>query len=52
MVQRLVPEARIAVAHGQMEETALEKVMMQFINHEYDFLVSTTIMKTESIFHL
>lgn len=45
MIQRLVPEARIAVAHGQMEETALEKVMMQFINHEYDVLVSTTIIE-------
>ncbi|MCI0441637.1 transcription-repair coupling factor, partial [bacterium] len=45
MVQRLVPEARVAVAHGQMEETALEKVMMQFINHEYDVLVSTTIIE-------
>ncbi|HEY7161988.1 MAG TPA: transcription-repair coupling factor, partial [Acidobacteriota bacterium] len=45
MIQRLVPEARIAVAHGQMEETALEKVMMQFINHDYDVLVSTTIIE-------
>ena len=41
----LVPEARVAVAHGQMEETELEKVMMQFINHEYDVLVSTTIIE-------
>ena len=45
MVQRLVPEARVAVAHGQMEESALEKVMMQFIHHEYDVLVSTTIIE-------
>jgi transcription-repair coupling factor (superfamily II helicase) len=45
MVQRLVPEARVAVAHGQMEESGLEKVMMQFINHEYDVLVSTTIIE-------
>jgi transcription-repair coupling factor (superfamily II helicase) len=45
MVQRLVPEARVVVAHGQMEESALEKVMMQFIHHEYDVLVSTTIIE-------
>ncbi|MCI0416720.1 transcription-repair coupling factor [bacterium] len=45
MVQRLVPEARVAVAHGQIEESALEKVMLQFINHEYDVLVSTTIIE-------
>lgn len=45
MVQRLVPEARSVIAHGQMEEHQLEKVMMQFINHEYDVLVSTTIIE-------
>ena len=45
MIQRLVPEARIAVAHGQMDESDLEKVMMQFIHHEYDVLVSTTIIE-------
>lgn len=45
MVQRLVPEARTVIAHGQMEEKELEKVMMQFINREYDVLVSTTIIE-------
>ena len=45
MVRRLVPEARIAIAHGQMEESDLEKVMMQFIRHESDVLVSTTIIE-------
>jgi len=45
MVQRLVPEARVIVAHGQMDESDLEKVMMQFIDHEYDVLVSTTIIE-------
>ena len=44
-IQRLVPEARIAVAHGQMDESDLEKVMMQFIHHEFDVLVSTTIIE-------
>ncbi|MGH9856913.1 MAG: helicase-related protein, partial [Acidobacteriota bacterium] len=45
MIKRLVPEARIAVAHGQMDESDLEKVMMQFIHHEFDVLVSTTIIE-------
>jgi transcription-repair coupling factor (superfamily II helicase) len=42
----LVPEARIAVGHGQMNEHALEKVMSQFINREFDVLVSTTIVES------
>ena len=45
-VQRLVPEARIVVAHGQMGERELEKVMMQFLRGEYDVLVCTTIIET------
>ena len=45
MVQRLVPEARVAVAHGQLPEKELEKVMLQFINQEFDVLVSTTIIE-------
>lgn len=45
MVQRLVPEGRIGVAHGQMEERELEKVMMRFIDHEFDVLISTTIIE-------
>ena len=45
MVHRLVPEARVAIAHRQMESDDLEKVMLQFINHEYDVLVSTTIIE-------
>jgi transcription-repair coupling factor (superfamily II helicase) len=45
MVKRIVPEARVAVAHGQMPERELEKAMLQFINHEFDVLVSTTIIE-------
>ncbi|MBI4481797.1 MAG: transcription-repair coupling factor [Acidobacteria bacterium] len=45
LVQRLCPEARLAVAHGQMEERDLERVMINFINHQYDVLVSTTIIE-------
>jgi transcription-repair coupling factor (superfamily II helicase) len=44
-LSRLVPEARIAVAHGQMKENELERVMLRFIRHEFDVLVSTTIIE-------
>ncbi|MCS5722488.1 transcription-repair coupling factor [Herbiconiux sp. CPCC 203407] len=42
----LVPEARIAVAHGQMSETALEQVIVDFWERKFDVLVSTTIIET------
>ena len=42
----LVPEARIAVGHGQMNEHSLEKVMSAFIDREFDVLVSTTIVES------
>ena len=45
LVTRLVPEARIAVGHGQMAEDALEKVMIDFMSHKYDVLVATTIVE-------
>lgn len=45
-VQRLVPEARVAVAHGQMKEEKLEQVMMDFLDREYDVLVATTIIES------
>ncbi|MBO0797035.1 MAG: transcription-repair coupling factor, partial [Ktedonobacteraceae bacterium] len=44
-LQRLIPEARITVGHGQMNEEQLEKVMVGFANGEYDVLVSTTIIE-------
>src|SRR5216683_1355387 len=44
-LQRLIPEARIAVGHGQMAEDQLERVMMDFSSGEYDVLVSTTIIE-------
>lgn len=46
MVQRLVPEARVAFAHGQMSERELEDVMMRFVEGEVDVLVCTTIIET------
>jgi len=45
-VQTLVPDARIAVAHGQMGEQELEAVILDFLEGEYDVLVSTTIIET------
>jgi transcription-repair coupling factor (superfamily II helicase) len=45
-LQRLVPEARIAVAHGQMHEDELEEVMLNFYDHNFDVLVCTTIIET------
>lgn len=45
-IQSLVPEARIAIAHGQMTKNELENVIIDFTNHEYDVLVCTTIIET------
>ncbi|GAB2323036.1 transcription-repair coupling factor [Alkalibacterium sp. m-11] len=45
-LQQLVPEARIAHAHGQMTEVQLENILYQFIQGEYDLLVTTTIIET------
>jgi transcription-repair coupling factor (superfamily II helicase) len=44
-LRELVPKARIIVGHGQMAETELEKVMLQFMHHEADILVATTIIE-------
>ena len=45
-IARLVPEARVRTAHGQMKERELERVMYDFISGEIDVLVSTTIIET------
>jgi len=45
-LQELVPDARFAVAHGQMNEGRLEQVMFDFWNREYDVLVATTIIES------
>ena len=45
-VKGLVPEARVAVAHGQMDEGSLEKVMLDFAERLYDVLVCTTIIES------
>ena len=46
LVGELVPEARIAIGHGQMDERELEQIMVKFINNEFDILVSTTIIES------
>ncbi len=45
-IRELVPEARVAVAHGQMRERELEQVMQQFYHKEYNVLVCSTIIET------
>jgi transcription-repair coupling factor (superfamily II helicase) len=45
-ISKLVPEAKVAYAHGQMKERQLENIMFEFINGEIDILVSTTIIET------
>lgn len=45
-IAKLVPEAEVAFAHGQMKEHELERIMYDFINGEIDVLVSTTIIET------
>ena len=45
-IAKLVPEANVAFAHGQMSERELETIMLDFINGEIDVLVSTTIIET------
>jgi transcription-repair coupling factor (superfamily II helicase) len=45
LIQRLVPEARVVVAHGQMGEQELEKAMLDFVAKQYDVLLATTIIE-------
>jgi transcription-repair coupling factor (superfamily II helicase) len=45
-IAELVPEARVGVGHGQMNEHTLEKIMSQFVDREFDVLVATTIVES------
>ncbi len=45
-IMKLVPDARVAIAHGQMEGKQLERTMLRFIEHEYDVLISTNIIES------
>ncbi len=44
-IQKIVPNARIVIGHGQMGEKDLEKVMLDFVDYKYDVLVATTIIE-------
>ena len=46
LIQRLVPDAKIGIGHGQMEGKKLENLMLRFMNNEFDVLVSTTIIES------
>ncbi|MFD1292987.1 transcription-repair coupling factor [Lutibacter holmesii] len=46
LLQRLVPDAKIGIGHGQMDGKKLEQLMLSFINNEFDVLVSTTIIES------
>jgi transcription-repair coupling factor (superfamily II helicase) len=45
LVKRLVPQARMVVGHGQMNEKEMERVMLDFVDYKYDVLVATTIIE-------
>ena len=46
VVKRNVPDARICIGHGQMEPEQLEKIILDFVNYEYDVLIATTIIES------
>ena len=46
LINRMLPNVRTVVAHGQLEGAKLEKIMLEFINHEYDVLIATTIIES------
>jgi transcription-repair coupling factor (mfd) len=46
LIKRLVPEARIAIGHGQMKGEELEKIILDFLDYEYDVLLATTIVES------
>jgi transcription-repair coupling factor (superfamily II helicase) len=46
MIQRLVPNARVGIGHGQMEGAKLEELMLAFMNGDFDVLVATTIIES------
>jgi len=45
IIEREVPDCRVAIGHGQMEPAELEKIIMGFVNYDYDVLLSTTIVE-------
>ena len=45
LVEKYVPDARVVVGHGQMAPAELEKIILDFVNYDYDVLISTTIVE-------
>lgn len=45
LINKFVPDARVAIGHGQMKPEELENIVMEFMNHDYDVLLSTTIVE-------
>lgn len=46
MILRQIPDCRIAIGHGQMEPAALEQIILDFVNYDYDVLIATTIIES------
>lgn len=46
MIQRHIPDARICIGHGQMQPEELEKIVLDFVNFDYDILIATTIIES------
>lgn len=46
LIRRNVPDARICIGHGQMEPEKLEKIILDFVNHDFDVLVATSIIES------
>lgn len=46
MIQRHIPDCRIAIGHGQMEPAGLEHIILDFVNYDYDVLLATTIIES------
>ena len=46
MIERHIPDCRVAIGHGQMEPAELEKIIFDFVNYDYDVLLATTIIES------
>jgi transcription-repair coupling factor (superfamily II helicase) len=46
LIERNIPDCRVAIGHGQMEPAELEKVILDFVNYDYDVLIATTIIES------
>ena len=52
MIERHIPDCRVAIGHGQMEPAELEKIIFDFVNYDYDVLLATTIIESGLIFRM